>query len=85
VAPVLVSHILRWVGRIKNPPSFEARFNLLVKCLRSPSALIRDGASLGLGLLGSARAIPFLEEAIENEKLPALRSDMEQVARDLRN
>ena len=85
LSPSLASHTLRWLGRIKDSASFDSRLELLCESLRSKSPAIRDGASLGLAALGSTKAIPFLLEAIEREKLPGLRADLEQVRRKLQN
>lgn len=81
--PSLASHTLRWLGRIKDPASSDTRLNLLCESLRSKSPVVRDGASLGLVTLGSPKAIPYLQKAIAQEKLPGLRDDMEQVLREL--
>jgi HEAT repeats len=83
LSPSVVSHLLRWLGRIKNAASFDSRLKLLCENLRSESAVIRDGASLGLAALGSPKAISFLQKAIDQEKVPELRADMEQVLREL--
>jgi hypothetical protein len=85
LSPTVVSHILRWIGRIKDSPSFDARLGLLCESLQSESPEVRDGASLGLAVLGSKKAIKALEKAIEREVLPGLRGDMQQVLRKLQN
>jgi HEAT repeats len=85
LAPSVASHTLRWLGRIKDPASFESRLQLLCENLRSESPVIRDGASLGLAALGSTKAIGCLRDAIDQEKLPGLRADLEQVLRELQN
>jgi hypothetical protein len=85
LSPSLASHTLRWLGRIKDPASFDSRLELLCESLQSKSPIIRDGASLGLAALGSPKAISFLQDAIDQEKLPGLRTDMEQVLRELQN
>src|SRR5262245_36609894 len=85
VSPSLASHTLRWLGRIKDSASFDSRLELLCQSLRSKSPVIRDSASLGLAALGSTKAIPCLKEAVEQEKLPGLRADLEQVLKELQN
>jgi hypothetical protein len=85
VSPSLASHTLRWLGRSKDSASFNSRLELLCESLRSKSSIIRDGASLGLAALGSTKAIRFLQDAINQEKLPGLRADMEQVLKKLQN
>jgi HEAT repeats len=83
LSPSLADHTLRWLGRIKDSTSFDSRLGVLCENLRSKSPVVRDGASLGLAALGSPKAIPHLQEAIKQEKLPGLRADMEQVLRQL--
>jgi hypothetical protein len=85
LSPSVASHTLRWLGRIKDSASFDSRLELLCESLRSKSSVIRDGASLGLAALGSTKAVPCLREAIEQEKLPGLRADLEQVLKELQN
>jgi hypothetical protein len=82
--PELVSHTLRWLGRMRDPGSFHARLWLLRHSLRFPSPVVRDGAALGLAALGSPLAIPSLEAAIQRERYPGLRQDLRQVLEDLR-
>ena len=79
----VLSHSLRWIGRIKDEETFHERLWLLRSSLKSSSAVIRDGAGLGLAALGSPRAIPSLRQAIKRENLPSLRADLEQVLRRL--
>jgi hypothetical protein len=83
LSPSLADHTLRWLGRIKDSTSFDSRLGVLCENLRSKSPVVRDGASLGLAALGSPKAIPHLQKAIQQEKLPGLRADMEQVLREL--
>ena len=79
IGPEVVSHTLRWIGRMNHPESFRRRLWLLKSCLLSPSAVVRDGAALGLAALGSRSAIPALRAAIQREPFRGLRRDMEQV------
>jgi HEAT repeats len=85
VSPSLASHTLRWLGRVEDSASFDSRLELLCESLQSKSPVIRDGASLGLAALGSKKAIECLKAAIEQEKLPSLRADLEQVLRELQD
>lgn len=78
-----LSHALRWIGRIKHEETYRERLWLLRNCLKLSSPVIRDGAGLGLAALGSPQAIPSLREAIEMEKIPSLREDLEKVLRRL--
>ena len=79
IAPEVISHTLRWLGRMNHPESFRRRLWLLKNCLLSPSPIVRDGAALGLAVLGSRSAIPALRAAIQREHFHGLRRDMEQV------
>jgi hypothetical protein len=79
VPPEAASHALRWLGRMKDAKSHDARLQLLVKSLQSSSPVIRDGAALGLAILDDTRAISALRRTIEQERFPGLRCDMQQV------
>lgn len=79
VDPEIMSHVLRWLGRMKHPESFGSRLGLLRHSLLSSSPVIRDGAALGLAALGSPLAVAALRAAIQREGLPELRKDLEQV------
>lgn len=83
VAPEVISHVLRWLGRMQDPRSFQLRFWLLKRDLISHSPVVRDGAALGLAALGSPLAIAALREAIERERLRGLRRDLQQVLEQL--
>jgi len=83
VAPEAISHVLRWLGRMQDPRSFQLRFWLLKRDLISHSPVVRDGAALGLAALGSPLAIAALREAIERERFRGLRRDMQQVLEQL--
>ena len=83
LSPDLASHTLRWLGRLNHPNSFRGRLWLLEHSLLSPSPVIRDGGALGLAALGSPSGLPSLRAAIERERFPELRKDMEQVVRFL--
>jgi hypothetical protein len=74
---------LHLIGRIKHPLSHDARLNLLVRALRSPFAMVRDGAGVGLALLNDARAIPSLRVALSQEQVGDLREDLSQVLAQL--
>jgi hypothetical protein len=79
----VLSHALRWIGRIKHEETFHDRLWLLRNCLWSSSPIIRDGAALGIASLGSTHAIPSLQQAIQRERLPSLRVDLQQVLNEL--
>ena len=77
------SEALRWLGRMDHPPSYCDRRWLLEQSLFSLSALIRDGAALGLASLDDPHAIPYLQQAIEQEKYASLCEDLGQVLEQL--
>ena len=79
VAAEVTAEALRWLGRMDHLPSHHDRLWLLEKCLFSSSVLVRDGAALGLASLDDPQAIPYLQQAIQREKYPSLRGDLEQV------
>lgn len=79
IAPEVISHTLRWLGRMNHPATLRRRLWLLKNCLLSSSAIVRDGAALGLAVLGSPLAIPALRAAIKRERFRGLRRDMEQI------
>jgi len=81
--PEVTSEALRVVGRIHHPPTYRDRLWLLERGLYSPSARVRDGATLGLAYLDDPIAITPLKYAIERESVPELRQDMEQVLAQL--
>lgn len=81
--PDALSHVLRWVGRLPDRESIQGRLLLLIRALEAPSAIVRDGAGLGLVELGSRAAIPALTAAIARETNASLRDDLEQAAAHL--
>lgn len=74
-----VSEAMRWMGWITDENSYRARYGLLVRNLNHKNARVRDSAALGLSSLGDISAIPYVEAAIENEQVPELKQDMQQV------
>ena len=79
----VAAEALRWLGRMDHPPSHHDRLWLLERSLFSTSVLVRDGAALGLASLDDPHAIPYLQQAIEQEKYASLREDLEQVLEQL--
>lgn len=74
---------LRWVGRIKDPRTYEIRRWLLENSLFSKLPRIRDGACLGLESMNDYRSKVYLQMAIEKEPIATLREDLELVLKDL--
>ncbi len=75
----VIGEALHWLGDIDDPKSYSSRLDLLEKSLKSPSPSVRDGAALGIAFLDNPHAIPFLQDAIKQEKHPGLRQDLQQV------
>jgi hypothetical protein len=85
VSNQVLGEILRVLGRVEGKATAELRFVLLVSHLKHRSAIIRDAAAVGLALLGDSRAVPFLRNAIQVERIQSLRIDLEGVVEDLEN
>ncbi len=77
------SEALRWLGRMDHPATHGYRLWLLERSLHCSSARVRDAAVLGLASMEELHAIPFLKQAIAQEKCIELRENMEQVLREL--
>ncbi|MCI0699445.1 HEAT repeat domain-containing protein [candidate division KSB1 bacterium] len=85
VKPLVAFEALRWLGRVVHPESYRSRLFFLETCLDSPFRLVRDGAALGLASMKDTHAIPYLREAIAQEKIQDLRKDLEAVLLRLEN
>lgn len=79
VSPRVWGEAMRSLGRMDDPTSREARLWILENGLIARSAVIRDGAVLGLASMNDSNAIPYLEKAVRSEKLSGLRADMQEV------
>ncbi|MBI1926405.1 HEAT repeat domain-containing protein [Candidatus Poribacteria bacterium] len=79
----VMGEALRWLGDINAPQSHSSRLKLLEQSLKSSSLYVRDGATVGIAFLDDPHAIPALKDAIQQEKLPGLREDMQQVLEQL--
>jgi hypothetical protein len=77
--PDVSSEALRWLGRLDDASTYDWRLWLLKKSLTSDSPLVRDGAALGLTSMHDKSAIPDLQEAISQETIAELRTDLRQV------
>jgi hypothetical protein len=84
VDPSVAAEALKWIGRMKDKGTRLFRLWLLKRGLTSSSAQVRDGAGLGLSFLGDPEAIPALAQAVDNEQIPELRNDLNQVIEQLR-
>src|SRR5271157_1260620 len=74
---------LRWLGRMDHQGSYEARLWVLERALSSPFAVVRDGAALGLASMNDKSAIPYLQRAMNSERVDELRADMNEVLSQL--
>jgi len=79
----VISEALRVIGRIRHPGTYRDRLWLLERGLYSPSARVRDGATVGLAYLDDPVSITPLRYAIQREPVSELRRDMEQVLSQL--
>ena len=77
------SEALRVVGRLRHKATHRDRLWLLERSLYSPSARVRDGATVGLSFLDDPIGADPLRFAIEREAIPELREDMKQVLTQL--
>ena len=79
----VASEALRWLAEVENAASYNARRELLEKCLNAKSSKIRDGALIGLASLNDRRSVVALREAINVEHISLLRGCMSRVMRQL--
>ncbi len=79
----VVSHALRWLGRMEDRTTESSRLRLLHRGLKAASPVVRDGAALGLAALGAPESIPMLRKAVQEEHVRGLRRDLERVLREL--
>lgn len=79
----VASETLRCLGRMGHPLTYSFRMWLLERSLRCPSARVRDSAALGLASLDDPRSIPYLRQAIQQERVAELQEDMLQVLEQL--
>jgi hypothetical protein len=77
-AEEVLSHALRWIGRLKDVTTGRSRTALLIRSLESQSSTIRDGAALGLVELAAPESTLALRAALAREPDPWLRQDLEQ-------
>jgi len=83
--PAVLGELLRQIGLSNHGGTRDARFQILVMCLRHPFAAVRDGAGLGLAFIRDARAIPYLWDAIQREGNSRCRAGLELAAADLQS
>lgn len=76
VDPEFVGEVLRWLGTSKYKNLQGARRSLLEKSLTHPSRWIRYNAALGLVSMRDPHAIPYLRQAVAQEGIKDLRTDL---------
>ena len=79
VSNEVASEALRCLGSLYHSVTYKFRLWLLEASLLSPSAMVRDGAILGLASLDDRHALPYLKRVIAQELCEELRRNMEQV------
>lgn len=67
------------LGRIDDPSTLRARSRVAREVLTSPSAIVRDAATIAIDSMADRDATTELRMAIERESVPSLRKDMESV------
>ena len=70
---------LRHVGYFEHSETHIPRRRLLEHCLFGSSAKIRDGAILGIAAMDDPKSIPFVEQAVERERISGLKEDIMDV------
>jgi hypothetical protein len=85
VGSEIAAQTLLCLGRIEEDASYLARSWVLQRALFSPSAEVRDAATVGLSSLNDAHAAVSLTRAIEMERIRDLKIDMERVLSYLRS
>ena len=81
--PEILSEILQWASRQEARAIRADVIDLLSMGLYHRSSLVRDSAALGLACLDEITAIPYVRQAVERERVPELRRDMESLLRSL--
>lgn len=76
--------ILRQIGYSEHAPTHDARLELLVDCLFSPGARVRDAASIGVAGMDDPAALNAVETALANEPTEFIRYSLTLVLEQLR-
>ena len=82
----VASEALRQLGHMNHPASYHSRRWLLEKSLLAcSSAMVRDGALLGIVLLDDRHTIPYVQRALQQEQCQELYESIQQVLEQLEN
>lgn len=79
----VVAEVLRYFGRADDARTRTIRMWYLSRSLKSESAIVRDGATVGLLYLDDESVLAALREAANREPFRELREDMELIIAEL--
>ena len=77
--PEVLAEVLRWASRQDVNSVRDLVVDLLSVGLHNASSLVRDAAALSLAHLEEAAAVELLKRALNREKVPELREDLEDL------
>lgn len=75
----VAAQTLKCMGQLNHLPTKDFRFWILVRCLKNEAWVIRDGALIGISYTKDMFFIPYLEQALVDEKHKGLCKDLEKV------
>lgn len=81
----VAAEALKWLGRTQHSETHLFRRWLLVSALTSSSAMVREGAVLGLAFMNDPTTISPLQQALDRERIPELRDDISHVLLQINN
>jgi len=79
----VANEALSTLGTVSEPTTYEYRRWLLEQSLGAPSAVVRDGAVIGLAWLDDPHAVPYVQRAVQGEQVAPLRRSMERLLEQL--
>ena len=80
----VTGEILRVLGDFEDLTTHQGRLSVLLECLGSEDSRIRDAASIGIAAMDDPSALQEVEKAVEFERLPELKEDLQLVVDQLR-
>ena len=83
-APQVLAEMLEWSSRQEKNSFGNEIIDLLLTGLKNPSPLVRDSAALSLAYFDEDTAIDHLKRAMQEEQVPELRMDLEDLVNSLR-